>query len=219
MTVRAGGEAVSRYEAVFLDFDGVILESNDIKSQAFRALYRDHGEDVAEAAVAHHQAHAGVCRRKKIRHCHSRLLGVSLSSEALDVLARRFSRLVEDAAIASGWVAGAEALLDHYCQHLPMFVVSRTPESELQRVVARRGLGRYFRSVRGAPPDKVPIIRALLHDHDLLPDRAVFIGDSINDWEAAHATGLDFIGRVAPGRRSPFPRGTPFVSDLVGLKL
>ena len=24
----------------------------------------------------------------------------------------------------------------------------------------------------------VPIIRALLHDHDLLPDRAVFIGDS-----------------------------------------
>lgn len=210
---------MSRYQAVFFDFDGVILESSGIKCVAFRALYQEHGTDVAEAAVAYHQAHRDVCRRKTIRQCHSRLLGISLSRDALDELARRFSGLIEDAVVASGWVPGAEALLDHHCRSLALFVVSRMPESELQRIVRRRGLSGCFRAVRGAPPDKVPIIRALLHDHRLFPDRTLFVGDSLGDWEAAHATGLGFIGRVPPGRHSPFPPGTPVVSDLVGLKL
>jgi phosphoglycolate phosphatase-like HAD superfamily hydrolase len=213
------GDAVSRYDAVFFDFDGVILESSGIKGRAFRALYQEHGSDVAEAAVAHHEAHDGVCRRKKIRHCHSRLLGMTLSKTALDALARRFSGLLEDAVVASDWVPGAEALLERSRRRLALFVVSRTPESELRRIISRRGMAGCFHSVRGAPPEKVPIIRALLHDHDLLPSRTLFIGDQMNDYDAARATGLDFVGRVAPGQLSPFPPGTRVVSDLTQLKL
>ncbi len=210
---------MSGYDAVFFDFDGVILESTGIKGSAFRALYQEHGSNVAEAAVAHHEAHCGISRRKKIRHCHGRLLGITLSRKELDALARRFSRLVEDAVVACEWVPGIEALLERHCQRFAMFVVSRMPECELRRVVSRRGMADYFRSIRGAPPDKVPIIRALLYDYNLLPSRALFIGDSMSDCEAAHATGLHFIGRVTHGQRSPFPPGTRIVSDLTKLKL
>ncbi len=210
---------MSRHEAVFFDFDGVILESSGIKTRALRALYEPYGDAVAEAAVGYHLAHHDLCRRKTIRQCHSRLLDVSLSRKALDVLVRRFSVLVEDAVVASEWVAGAETLLKCHCRNLSLFVVSRMPETELRRIVQRRKLAPYFRSVRGAPPEKVPIIRALLREYDILPDRAMFIGDSINDWQAARATGLDFVGRVAHGRRSPFPPDTPVVSDLTRLKL
>ena len=210
---------MSGCDAVFFDFDGVILESADAKGSAFRALYREYGRDVAEAAVAYHEAHRGLSRRKKIRHCHSRLLGITLSKLELDALARRFSGLLEDAVVACEWVPGAEALLERHCRRLALFVVSRTPECELRRIVSRRGMTACFRSVRGAPPEKVPIIRALLHDYDLLPSRALFVGDLMSDCEAAGATGLAFVGRVACGRRSPFPPGTQVVSDLTRLKL
>ncbi len=39
--------------AVFFDFDGVIVESEEIKSRAFVALYREHGSSVVDAIVAH----------------------------------------------------------------------------------------------------------------------------------------------------------------------
>lgn len=70
----AGGRRPERgsppTEAVIFDFDGVIVESADIKTEAFIALYKEHGAQAVAAAVAHHQANGGISRRKKIRHIH-----------------------------------------------------------------------------------------------------------------------------------------------------
>ena len=93
-------------EAVLFDFDGVIVESADIKTEAFRLLYAPYGQDVVAAAVAHHLAHGGVSRRKKIRHCHRVLLGIELERGELDALCHRFSQLVEDQVVAAPMVAG-----------------------------------------------------------------------------------------------------------------
>lgn len=205
------------YDALFFDFDSVILKSSDIKVKTFRALYREYGLRVVEAACAYHKACDGMSRRQKIRHCHARLLGVTLSKPGLDLLAHRFSGLVEDAVLACAWVPGAEVLLEREWNLgcLARFVVSAAPESELRHVVERRELRRYFLAVRGAPTKKVSIIRALLHEHDVMPRRALFVGDATGDLDAAGATEL----RVALGKVSPFPPGTQVVSDLTRLKL
>jgi phosphoglycolate phosphatase-like HAD superfamily hydrolase len=135
------------------------------------------------------------------------------------VLGRRFSSLVEDAVVAADWVAGAKAFLDAHCGHLPMFVISGTPEEELRRITARRGMDGYFVSVRGSPPVKEPIILELLAEHGLERDRVLFVGDTMTDYRAATATGVAFLGRVPPGEQSPFPDGTPLVSDLTSLTI
>jgi hypothetical protein len=62
-------------------------------------------------------------------------------------------------------------------------------------------------------------IHALLHEHDVLPSRALFTGDAMSGHDAADATRLDFVGRIAPGEASPFPQGTQVVSELTRLKL
>ena len=41
-------------EAVIFDFDGVIVESADIKTRAFIALYEEHGTAARAAAAAPH---------------------------------------------------------------------------------------------------------------------------------------------------------------------
>jgi phosphoglycolate phosphatase-like HAD superfamily hydrolase len=210
---------MTTYDAVFFDFDGVLAESADIKTVAFVEMYKQYGPEVVDNVVAHHLEHGGISRRQKIRHCHKTFLGIEVTSDEMAVLGRRFSVLVEDAVVAADWVAGARAFLDAHCGRLAMFVISGTPEEELKRITARRGMDGYFVSVRGSPPVKEPIIVELLAEHGLRPDRVLFVGDTMTDYRAATATGLAFIGRVPPGERSPFPDGTPLVPDLTGLTI
>ncbi len=210
---------MNQTQAVIFDFDGVIVESADIKTAAFRALYRPHGAAVEAAAVTHHLANGGISRRKKIRHIHREHLGVSLDQAELDRLCELFSRLVEDAVVNAPAVPGALPLLARLDGQLPRFVVSGTPEPELKRIVARRGLADAFTEVHGSPPEKPPIIRDLLVRYRLQPSTVLFIGDALTDWHAAKETGVRFVGRAAAGTDNPFPEGVPVITDLTGLPL
>jgi phosphoglycolate phosphatase-like HAD superfamily hydrolase len=204
--------------AIIFDFDGVLVESADIKTAAFRALYAPHGARVEAAAIAHHLANGGISRRQKIRHIHRENLGTPLAAAELDRLCEVFAGLVEDAVVAAPPVAGAEALLSSLAWHKPTFVVSGTPEPELKRIVARRGLDGAFAEVHGSPPEKPPIILGILARYAFVPDEVLFIGDALTDYRAAAETGLSFLGRVPPGGVNPFPPGVPVIPDLTGLR-
>lgn len=203
-------------DAIFFDFDGVLAESSDIKTRAFSEMYKEHGPDVLARALAHHRAHGGVSRIKKIRYCHRELLGTPVEGEELAALGRRFSRLVVEAVVASDWVNGARAMLEAQLGRRPMFIVSGTPEPELRDIVARRAMSHYFVAVRGSPPGKIAVINELLDAHGLAAGRVLFIGDAMTDHDAAKATGLRFIGRVPAHEDSPFPPATAIVADLGG---
>lgn len=203
--------------AVIFDFDGVIVESEEIKTHAFMSMYREYGPAVVEAAVAHHRANGGISRRKKIRWCHRTQLGIELDQTALDALCHRFSRMVEDEVVACDWVAGAEEVLRTQFQRRLLFIISGTPENELRRIFARRDLDRWFVEVWGSPPGKPEIVADILTRHRLDPRAVLFVGDAMADLRAARANGLRFIGRIANGNRSPFPPGTPAINDLTQL--
>lgn len=72
----------------------------------------------------------------------------------------------------------------------------------------------YFTEVRGSPLLKPAIIEELLARHAIDRARSVMVGDAPTDYHAALETGIAFIGRVPPGRPSPFPEGTRVVPDL-----
>lgn len=203
--------------ALFLDFDGVLVESVAIKSEAFKALYADQPADVLTRIMAYHGAHDGISRVVKLRHCHEHFLGIQLSQRALDTLVQRYAQMVEDAVVDAPWVPGAEEFLQAHHTHCKLFVVSGTPDDEIKRIAKRRGMMAWLTSVHGSPTAKADIVRALMAEHDLHAENSVFIGDAMADWQAAHDTGVAFIGRVATGRASPFTGGTRIVADLEGL--
>ena len=49
-----------RYDAIFFDFDGVIVDSVNIKTQVFYLMYLPYGEDIALKAKQHHIENGGV---------------------------------------------------------------------------------------------------------------------------------------------------------------
>lgn len=204
-------------DAIFFDFDGVLVESNAIKVDAFERLYAGYGPTILSRVMDYIEGKEGISRVEKIRHAHDVFLGIKLSDAELAILAGRYSRLVEDAVVACPWVAGAREFLEAHHGRLPLFVVTGTPEDEIKRIVASRAMDHYFTEVRGSPLRKPVIVRDLLARHDLTATRSVFVGDAPFDHETAYQTGLRFIGRVPTGRPTPFPVDTEIAADLTDL--
>ena len=206
------------WQAIIFDFDGVIVESGKIKTQAFAELYRPYGEDVVNAVVQFHTQNGGMSRYRKFRHFQEHLLNEPPPTEAQEkALDIRFSELVVEAVIAAEAVPGAIELIRQQSARIPLFVASGTPEAELKVIVERRGLTRYFTGVRGAPAVKKALIADILSAHALKPESVLMIGDAMADLEGAEANGTAFLGRVHPDDPNPFPAYVEIVPDLRGL--
>lgn len=183
--------------AVFFDFDGVILESTDIKDRAFRELFSDLPEH-QERILQHHREHLGRSRFEKFEWIYRELLGRSLEPAESLALGRRFSALVEADVLACPMVPGARALLAALEDRIDCWVVSATPQDELDLIVDRRRLRAYFRGVCGSPPEKTRVFADLLERERLDPLEVLAIGDGLTDYRAARATGVHFVARACP---------------------
>jgi phosphoglycolate phosphatase-like HAD superfamily hydrolase len=201
-------------DAWFFDFDGVILESVDIKTQAFAKLYEDYGKSVVEKVVAYHLKHGGVSRYEKFRYFHQEILGITLNLQDEERLGLQFNELVEQLICECAWVPGAKELLEINRGRTPMFVISGTPEEELRRIVERRDMKCFFKGVFGSPRHKGELISMVVSEHKLDPQRCIMIGDAITDYDGAQEAGVHFIGRVGKNIRNPFPVNTVIETDL-----
>lgn len=205
----------SDWQSIIFDFDGVVVESGDIKTQAFADLYKIHGEDVMNGVIAYHARNGGLSRYQKFRYFQEHLLGrPPLTAAEEKVLDQEFSALVVEAVIASQPVPGAVELLQQESRKIPLFVASGTPEQELKIIVSRRNLAHYFTAVRGSPIPKHQLIAEILRSHHLTPSRVLMLGDALIDFESADVNGVSFLGRVRTGDTNPFPPHVRIVADL-----
>ncbi len=202
-------------QAVFFDFDGVILDSVDVKTRAFSLMFQRYGPEIEKAVVEYHLAHGGVSRFEKFKYAYTELLGRPIDQAELDALGREFVELALQGVLDAPFIPGALRALE--ClkgRATPAFVVSGTPDEEIKSVVGKRGLASYFVEVHGSPRKKVDILRDLAGRFDLsLPD-CLFIGDAMTDFHAAQACGVPFLGIVKEGEASPFPPGTRISGEV-----
>jgi len=119
---------------IILDFDGTLVESVDVKTEAFREVFGPY-RAALDRIMAYHLAHNGIPRDVKFQHIYERILGIPYDAARREATARRFSELVFDRVVACPFVPGAAAFLERFAGRLPLYVVSASPESELRRVV------------------------------------------------------------------------------------
>lgn len=201
-------EAIIPWKAVFFDFDGVIVDSMGIKTEAFARLFRPFGEEIERQVLAYHIENGGYCRFVKFRYALEDLMGLPPDEEALQKLGRRFSRMVVEQVVQAPVIAGAmETLKELKSQNVPTFVISGTPQKELEAIVDARKLSPFFDEVFGSPREKEGVIRELVGRLRLSPSDCLMVGDAMSDYRAAHATGVGFLGIVPEGEPSPFPEG------------
>ncbi len=184
---------------VVLDFDGVLVESADVKTEAFVQLFPESPEHHG-AIRRYHLRHAGISRHVKIRHIVTSILGESADEHRFEELAERFRELVEEQVAAAPVVRGARDFLRVAQGRYPLYVASGTPEAELRRLAGRHGLSSSFVEVYGSPTTKPTMLRRIASAEAVPAEAMVMVGDGESDRDAAHETGVPFVARVTgPG--------------------
>ena len=207
-------------KAIILDFDGVILESMDIKTNAFKDLFKDYPEDL-NAIVEYHIRNGGVSRYTKFSYIYNNILKQPLDGNKLKELGEKFSHLVLQEMLRCPLVAGVQQFLEEYTKKVGLFIASGTPEEELKFLVKKRGLLDYFKGVYGTPALKFEIIQHILIDEGIKKEEAIFVGDAISDYEDAKKVGIPFVARFNKSSESnPFLNlKVPIIMDFNDLKI
>jgi HAD superfamily hydrolase (TIGR01549 family) len=204
--------------AIVFDFDGVLVESTEVKTRAFGSLYAEYGPDMQRRVIDHHLANAGISRFRKFQHYQEQFLGMPYTKTDGDRLSHRFSRLVVNAIVEAPYVPGAIEFLEEYAHKLPLFVASGTPQTELDEIVIRRNMKQFFVSVNGSPRTKSDILRCIVEANALKNDRMLMVGDAMADLEGARSAEIPFLGRSINGHH-PFPSDISVVPDLTNLRI
>ena len=180
------------YNTVLFDCDGVLLNSNSIKTEAFYEIGLKYGEKVADILVDYHKKNAGRSRFDKIKYLHETILSENSNKEEIRKDLIWFNELVEKKLLTCSVTAGMEKFIHTISKSCLCYVVSGGFQDELTRIFAKRGLSRYFNGVFGSPHTKEAIINKLLVNKKI--DRpTVYIGDSLYDYEVSKRFGMDFI--------------------------
>jgi len=184
-------------DAIIFDFDGVLVESNEIRTEGFRRLLTGRGypEEAVEQLVAFHENNGGLSRYHKLRYLHEKILNEQITEDGLNSLCNEFSMIVKQAVADAPWVKGADEFLKENFSKFSLFIASGSDQNELRDICRLRGIDRFVKDILGSPVDKKTNVNTLLSEYNLSPDTTLFVGDSINDLEAAAAANLKFIAR------------------------
>jgi phosphoglycolate phosphatase-like HAD superfamily hydrolase len=182
------------YPFLFFDFDGVIKDSIAVKSHAFGCLFSPFGEKLVKKVRSHHELNGGMSRFDKLP-LYLEWSGKGQSVILVNQYAKKFSQLVKQKVIDSEWVDGSLNYLQQNHNRQQFFLVTATPQQEIEDILAALGISHFFKDIIGSPIKKADAIKLLLERYDIAPELTVMVGDSIGDYHAATENKVHFILR------------------------
>jgi phosphoglycolate phosphatase-like HAD superfamily hydrolase len=185
---------VNKVKLIFWDFDGVIKDSVEVKTEAFFKLFEPFGSEVAEKVCEHHEAHGGMSRFDKLP-IYLQWAGLETNPSTVSEYCEQFSQRVLQGVIDAPWVVGVERHLRSHSHQQTFVLVSATPQDELEHILNELDLTKCFAEVYGAPIPKQDAIGETLLTRGLDARDCLMIGDAQADLEAAVANQVPFVLR------------------------
>ena len=183
------------FKIIILDFDGVVVESVDIKTEAYRELfqvYNDHIDDI----MKYHFDNNAISRYIKFKYIYENILRKNYNKEIEKELGDKFSDIVFKKVIECDFVKGAPEFLQYFSKLIPIYIASNTPQIELNKIVERKNIKKYFKQVFGSPPgNKMDFIKKAMENENANSNQVLYIGDMIEDYKIAEKNGIVFVGR------------------------
>ena len=180
------------YHNIFWDFDGVIKDSVAVKSDAFEQLFLPFGKNMVKKIRKHHEVNSGMSRFDKLP-LYLEWAGEKVSQNLVNEFSEKFSLLAKDKVISSKWIDGVLDYLKNNHKKQRFFLITATPQQEIEEILAQLKIADYFKQVSGSPINKNLAIQILLKRYNIDQQQAVMIGDSNSDYEAATSNKINFI--------------------------
>lgn len=182
---------MSSYDVVIFDCDGVILDSNAIKNNAFSKALEDEPQELIDKFIAYHKANGGISRYIKFQYFFDEIKKEP-SIEKLHNALEKYASIVQHELISCNYIKGVESYIEHLNQNdIKCYVNSGSDEKELIEVFKKRGLINKFQMILGSPNTKQENIKRILNQ--LANKKVLYFGDAALDMKTAEYFGYDFI--------------------------
>jgi phosphoglycolate phosphatase-like HAD superfamily hydrolase len=190
----------SSFKTMIFDCDGVILNSNKLKTNAFKNVAMPFGQAAADALEDYHIANGGLSRYEKFNYFLEKILPTYCESSALgpknviriEDLLHTFAAHIHMGLKTCEIAPGLDDLRN-LSSDTDWMMVSGSDQRELRQVLRNRGIANYFQAgIFGSPENKDTILRRELQSGKIVHP-AIYIGDSVYDFESAQRAEIDFI--------------------------
>ncbi|MGJ9425469.1 HAD family hydrolase [Nesterenkonia halotolerans] len=182
---------IRAWRTLVFDCDGVLLNSNRVKTEAFYLAALPYGEEAAQRLVDYHVRNGGISRYKKFSLFLDEMVS-DFDGPGLEELVASYADQVKKGLLNCEVAAGLGELRET-TRDARWLIVSGGDQAELREVFAIRELSHLFDGeIFGSPDTKDEILaRELAAGNVERP--GLFLGDSTYDYRAATSAGLDFV--------------------------
>lgn len=200
----------SKYDYAIFDCDGVILDSNHLKTEAFAEALKNEPDEYVEDLLDYHKLHGGVSRYHKFRHFYEQINPTEDAEVKIRQAISKFAEIVRNGLMECDCIPGALDFIKSVNKEgLQLFVVSGSDEEELKGVFKERKIINLFENIFGSPPTKMEntekVVSMVGYDKS-----GIFFGDASSDMKAAEAFSLEFVFVVGA---SEWLEGTDVIKD------
>ena len=209
----------SNKKLFIFDFDGVLVDSIKIKTDAFAELYSHLPKREISEIKAYHIKNGGMSRYEKIKFFEKKINGTDISELELKKISNLFSNITVNKVISAPEITGAIDFIDLCLSKGKICAVnSATPEFEIRRIVESRGWVKKFCIVLGSPNSKEENIDTILNLTNIAKKESIFFGDADSDLKAAKQKDIDFVG-VGPWMKNKYKvnPGFQIIKDFTDL--
>jgi phosphoglycolate phosphatase-like HAD superfamily hydrolase len=185
---------LQQYQTLVFDCDGVVLDSNQLKTEAYYRVAVGFGanHEQAQALVDYHVRLGGISRFIKFRYFLDEIMHQPVTDESMAILLESFAEEIHRELLTCEIAPGLMELRE-LTRRARWMLVSGGDQTELRDLFAERGIDELFDAGIFGSPDNKDVILEREAANGNLAKPAVFFGDSRYDHEASTRAGLDFI--------------------------
>ena len=186
---------LSDFKNIIWDFDGVIIDSSEIRVFAFRQMLNDYPPNMVDKLIDFHKKNDGLSRYVKIDYFFSNIINQSIDNQ------KRNNLLKEYGAICSKKLDDKQLLIKETikfitsnCNYKNFHIASGSDNNELNNLCLSLDIISFFNSINGSPEAKKDIVKRIIIENQYINKETCLIGDSINDYDAAIFNQIQFFG-------------------------
>ena len=200
---------------IIFDFDGVIVDSNEVRINGFIRLYQNRYPWAIDEFRRYLRLNSGLSRYKKIEYFYKNILRIEPELTILTKDAEDYSSIVTSDVIKAPFIDGSIDFIKKNINRFEYAMISSSNQLELIKICMSRDIDKYFTEILGSPIEKNKNIERFIRNKNAIKSEIVYVGDTKYDEIAALNSGISFVGF---GQKSEFSQTEKVVNTYAELE-
>lgn len=182
----------TKFETIFLDFDGTLKISDKIKGILFYEIFKGYTNPILKKKILkHHYDNLGLSRYKKIP-IYMKYCNIKVNLINKKKFLSKYNKLVFVKVCKCLWVKGAKNFLKKN-KHKKLILVTASPHKEIIKILKKIKIYDLFSNIYGHPFKKKDVIKKIILRAKLETKKYIYIGNSKSDYFAAKKNKVKYL--------------------------